>query len=86
MQRPLYLTSILGSRPATAGHRRRCIDAAAKLVKQWPGDTIRLDAYDAVAGAVNSTGNAASAKWPGVVPKCPADLFENVVVKIHANV
>ena len=50
--RPLYLTSM-----AVAPDRQRqgigklCIDAAVKIVKQWPGDAIRLDAYDAEAGA-----------------------------------
>lgn len=47
--RPLYLTSM-----AVAPHLQRrgigrlCIEGAAKVVKKWPGDAIRLDAYDAV--------------------------------------
>jgi len=50
--RPLYLTSMAVA-PDLQRHGigRRCIDDAVKIVKQWPGDAIRLDAYDAEAGA-----------------------------------
>lgn len=51
-QRPLYLTSMAVAPDwQRQGIGRRCMDAVAKLVKQWPGDAIRLDAYDAPAGA-----------------------------------
>jgi len=50
--RPLYLTSMAVTPDLQRqGIGRLCMDAAAKLVKQWPGDAIRLDAYDAEAGA-----------------------------------
>jgi ribosomal protein S18 acetylase RimI-like enzyme len=50
--RPLYLTSMaVAPDRQRQGIGRHCMDAAAKLVKQWPGDAIRLDAYDAEAGA-----------------------------------
>jgi ribosomal protein S18 acetylase RimI-like enzyme len=50
--RPLYLTSMaVAPDLQRQGIGRLCMDAAAKLVKQWPGDAIRLDAYDAEAGA-----------------------------------
>ena len=50
--RPLYLTSMaVAPDRQRQGIGRLCLAAAAKLVKQWPGDAIRLDAYDAEAGA-----------------------------------
>ena len=50
--RPLYLASMaVAPDLQRQGIGRLCVEAAAKLVKQWPGDAIRLDAYDAVAGA-----------------------------------
>jgi ribosomal protein S18 acetylase RimI-like enzyme len=50
--RPLYLTSMaVAPDLQRQGIGRLCVEAAAKLVKHWPGDAIWLDAYDAVAGA-----------------------------------
>jgi GNAT superfamily N-acetyltransferase len=50
--RPLYLTSMaVAPDLQRQGIGRLGVEAAAKLVKQWPGDAIRLDAYDAEAGA-----------------------------------
>lgn len=50
--RPLYLTSMaVVSDLQRKGIGRHCVDAAVKIVKKWPGDAIRLDAYDAEAGA-----------------------------------
>ncbi len=28
-----------------------CLEEVKRIVKEWPGDVIRLDAYDAAAGA-----------------------------------
>ena len=51
-RRPLYLTSMaVAPDLQRQGIGRLCIEQAAKLVKKWPGDAIRLDAYDAKAGA-----------------------------------
>lgn len=51
-KRPLYLTSMAVSPDLQRqGIGRLCVEAAAKLAKQWPGDAIFLDAYDAEAGA-----------------------------------
>jgi GNAT superfamily N-acetyltransferase len=33
------------------GIGRRCMKEAARLARSWPADAIRLDAYDADAGA-----------------------------------
>jgi len=33
------------------GIGRRCLEEAQRIAKAWPADAIRLDAYDAVAGA-----------------------------------
>jgi GNAT superfamily N-acetyltransferase len=50
--RPLYLTGMV---VAVSLHRRGCgrtaLEDAHAIAKVWPADAIRLDAYDAVAGA-----------------------------------
>lgn len=49
---PIYLTN-MAVHPdlQRAGIGRRCIEHAIARVRVWPGDAIRLDAYDAEAGA-----------------------------------
>lgn len=50
--RPLYLLSMAVAPHAQGkGIGRRCVEQAAILCRQWPADAIRLDAYDAPAGA-----------------------------------
>lgn len=51
-KRPLYLTA-MAVHPDTqrTGVGRECIAEAAGIVRKWPGDAIRLDAYDSEAGA-----------------------------------
>jgi len=51
-QRPLYLLS-MAVHPSwqRKGIGRQCIEEAKRLARQWPGDAIRLDAFDAAAGA-----------------------------------
>ncbi|MFY9748704.1 MAG: GNAT family N-acetyltransferase [Acidobacteriaceae bacterium] len=51
-ERPLYLTNMA----VEPGRQRRglgrsCIAEARRIAGQWPGDAIRLDAYDTKAGA-----------------------------------
>lgn len=50
--RPLYLTSmaVAPGRQRT-GVGRRCLEHALQIARDWPADAIRLDAYDAPAGA-----------------------------------
>jgi GNAT superfamily N-acetyltransferase len=50
--RPLYLTD-MSVRPdyQRRGVGRRCIEEIIRIARQWPADAIRLDAYDADAGA-----------------------------------
>ena len=50
--RPLYLTDMAVA-PATQlqGIGRRCLEDADEFARLWPADVIRLDAYDAPAGA-----------------------------------
>jgi GNAT superfamily N-acetyltransferase len=50
--RPLYLLAMAVT-PAKQrkGIGRRCMKAATRIAKAWPADAIRLDAYDAEAGA-----------------------------------
>lgn len=50
--RPIYLTSMaIAPELQSQGIGKLCVEAAKKIVKQWPADAIRLDAYDAAAGA-----------------------------------
>jgi GNAT superfamily N-acetyltransferase len=51
-KRPIYLTD-MAVEPTLQrqGIGRRCIEEARRIVRAWPGDAIRLDAYDADAGA-----------------------------------
>ena len=51
-KRPLYLTDMtVAPSLQRRGVGRLCVDAARELARTWPGDAIRLDAYDAAAGA-----------------------------------
>lgn len=51
-QQPLYLTD-MAVLPALQGRGigRRCLTHAVRCSRQWPADSIRLDAYDTTAGA-----------------------------------
>jgi GNAT superfamily N-acetyltransferase len=49
---PLYLTGMAVSpSEQRKGVGRLCIDDARRIAKKWPSDAIRLDAFDAEAGA-----------------------------------
>ena len=49
---PLYLTDMAVSPDVQRqGIGRRCLEDADEMARQWPSDAIRLDAYDADAGA-----------------------------------
>ncbi len=51
-KRPLYLTSMaVHPRLQRAGIGRRLLQEAETMARAWPGDAIRLDAFDADAGA-----------------------------------
>ena len=51
-ERPLYLTGMAVSPDEQRkGIGRLCIEEARRVAKKWPGDAIRLDAFDAEAGA-----------------------------------
>ncbi|HEX5322644.1 MAG TPA: GNAT family N-acetyltransferase [Capsulimonadaceae bacterium] len=50
--KPLYLTNMaVAPDVQRTGIGRRCIEEARRIARDWPGDAIRLDAYDAEAGA-----------------------------------
>jgi ribosomal protein S18 acetylase RimI-like enzyme len=51
-KKPLYLLDMAVS-PARQrqGIGRLCMDEARRIAREWPADAIRLDAYDAEAGA-----------------------------------
>jgi len=51
-KRPIYLSNMA----VHPDHQRRgigcgCLEHAVRRAREWPGDAIRLDAYDAAAGA-----------------------------------
>lgn len=51
-KRPLYLTDMaVAPSSQRRGLGRLCVEEARELTHKWPGDAIRLDAYDAAAGA-----------------------------------
>jgi GNAT superfamily N-acetyltransferase len=51
-KRPLYLINMaVTPLKQRTGIGRACLDAARALAAAWPADAIRLDAYDAAAGA-----------------------------------
>jgi ribosomal protein S18 acetylase RimI-like enzyme len=51
-KRPLYLTSMaVDPDRQRRGLGRLCIEEARRIAEKWPSDAIRLDAYDAGAGA-----------------------------------
>ena len=51
-RKPLYLTDMaVHPHMQRNGIGRTCIEEAKRIVREWPGDAIRLDAYDADAGA-----------------------------------
>ncbi len=52
MSRPLYLTDMAVAPAAQRqGVGRHLLEAAKDVARGWPGQAIRLDAYDAAAGA-----------------------------------
>ena len=51
-KRPLYLTDMaVAPSVQRRGVGRMCVEQAREIALSWPGDAIRLDAYDAAAGA-----------------------------------
>jgi GNAT superfamily N-acetyltransferase len=51
-KRPIYLTDMAVAPSAQRrGFGRLCVEEAREIARSWPGDAIRLDAYDAAAGA-----------------------------------
>ena len=51
-KRPLYLTSMaVEPEMQRKGIGRLCVEEAMTIARAWPADAIRLDAYDAQAGA-----------------------------------
>lgn len=52
VRRPLYLTSMaVTPEHQERGVGRRMLDEAREIARAWPADAIRLDSYDATAGA-----------------------------------
>jgi GNAT superfamily N-acetyltransferase len=51
-RKPLYLTDMaVAPGLQRKGVGRLCVEEARRVAREWPGDAIRLDAYDAEAGA-----------------------------------
>jgi GNAT superfamily N-acetyltransferase len=52
VKRPLYLTAMaVAPEEQRHGIGRLCVEDARRIAREWPADAMRLDAYDAVAGA-----------------------------------
>jgi GNAT superfamily N-acetyltransferase len=52
VKRPLYLVSMaVAPDLQRTGIGRQCLEQAREICRKWPADAIRLDAYDAPAGA-----------------------------------
>ena len=52
VRRALYLTGlVVDPKQQGAGLGRRALEDAAEIARGWPAEAIRLDAYDAAAGA-----------------------------------
>ncbi|HYM25295.1 MAG TPA: GNAT family N-acetyltransferase [Vicinamibacterales bacterium] len=52
VERPVYLTNMAVAPPfQRQGIGRGSLESAIAVVRDWPGDAVRLDAYDAPAGA-----------------------------------
>jgi GNAT superfamily N-acetyltransferase len=50
--KPLYLLAMaIAPDVQRRGIGRKCLDEASRIARAWPADAIRLDAYDAAAGA-----------------------------------
>jgi len=50
-ERPLYLTGMAVAPDCQRrGIGRLCLEQAREIARKWPGDAVRLDAYDAPAG------------------------------------
>jgi GNAT superfamily N-acetyltransferase len=51
-RRPLYLIGMaVDPKEQRKGIGRQCLEQASRMAKKWPADAIRLDAFDAEAGA-----------------------------------
>jgi len=52
VRRALYLTGlVVDSKQQGAGLGRQALEDAVEIARAWPAEAIRLDAYDAAAGA-----------------------------------
>lgn len=50
-EKPLYLLAMaVAPERQRKGLGRKCLKEAERIARKWPADTIRLDAYDALAG------------------------------------
>jgi len=68
-QKPLYLLAMAVTPPMQRrGIGQRCIQEASRIAKAWPADAIRLDAYDANAGAGGFFMPAAATRSGAVAP------------------
>ncbi len=84
-KRPLYLTGMAVAPDCQGqGIGRRCLDEAVKLAEQWPGDALRLDAYDAPAGAGPFYARCGFAPRGGAVYRGTPHLYYELLLPGHA--
>jgi GNAT superfamily N-acetyltransferase len=81
VKRPLYLTGMAVSvAHQRSGLGRQALDDALRITRDWPAHAIRLDAYDADAGAGEFYAKCGYSKRGQVVYKgCPLVYYETVL-------
>ena len=80
-QRPLYLLSMaVAPDLQRQGIGRLCLEEVKKICRQWPADAIRLDAFDAPAGAGQFYAKCGfRAVGRATYRGCPLEYFEMLV-------
>lgn len=83
VSRPLYLTDMaVTTELQRRGVGRACMTEAARIACEWPADAIRLDAYDAPAGAGSFYSKCGLREVGRVVyRKNPLIYFEQLLLK-----
>jgi GNAT superfamily N-acetyltransferase len=82
VKRPLYLTGMAVSvAHQDKGLGRLALDDACDVARSWPADAIRLDAYDAVAGAGEFYAKCGFQERGRIVFKADSLVYYEVVLR-----